>query len=164
MSKEQIAEIKNKFHSFLNQSERSTVAISQNHLNLLIEQADRGAIHSKKIDELHVFLQNNVDILANEKWGHHVIGAAIHVIKKQAERANELDGFMNKADESLVKSGKQIMKLTDEKAELEYQNKRYREAIENALAEGEFEDVHDQLERVVSTLNEALEGDPHESI
>jgi len=41
MSKEQIEEIKNKFHSFLNQSERSTIAISQNHLNLLIEQAER---------------------------------------------------------------------------------------------------------------------------
>src|SRR5690625_971358 len=40
---------------------------------------------------------------------------------------------------------------------LRKENRRYREAIEEALTEGEYEDVHDQLERIVNTLVEALE-------
>lgn len=76
--------------------------------------------NSKKHANLNVFLQ---DRDTTSTLGMHVIDAVM-------KYAQELEVFMNKADESLVKSGKQIMKLTDEKAELEYQNKRYREALE----------------------------------
>src|SRR5690625_3381379 len=42
------------------------------------------------------------------------------------------------------------------------QNKRYREAMEQCLTEGDFECIHEQLERIVTTLSEALEGESDE--
>jgi len=98
----------------------------------LVEQVDE---NSKKHAILNVFLQERDPASTLET---HVIDAAIKYIQ-------ELEGFMDKADESLVKSGRQIIKLTDEKAELDYQNKRYREAIKKAIGYFEDECLRDAL-------------------
>lgn len=37
---------------------------------------------------------------------------------------------------------------------------RYKQALEEILAEGEFEDVHAQLERITTIASEALKGEP----
>lgn len=75
--------------------------------------------------------------------------------KEQSERVQELE-------ESIKGHIKVKGVLSNKLHESRKENKRYLEVIENALTEGEFEDVHDQLERIVNTLNKALEGDPHD--
>ena len=52
---------------------------------------------------------------------------------------------------------KVIDELEKENNDLRKQNKRYREAIESCLTESEFEDMYEQLERIIRTLSKALE-------
>src|SRR5690625_5033411 len=72
--------------------------------------------------------------------------------KEQAERVQELEKLIEKADEHAVRNGKEIMKLTDERNRIDFQNKRYRELL-NKVA---YEDI--DFQQTVNIVRKELEG------
>src|SRR5690625_4304972 len=74
--------------------------------------------------------------------------------------------LINEHGDFLIEQAKQIEKWNDynnkvivTNVKLKSQNKRYRKAMEQCLTEGDFECIHEQLERIVTTLSEALEDE-----
>src|SRR5690625_3943939 len=76
----------------------------------------------------------------------------IEYAKEQAERVQELEKLIEKADEHAVRNGKEIMKLTDERNRIDFQNKRYRELL-NKVA---YEDI--DFQQTVNIVRKELEG------
>lgn len=86
---------------------------------------------------------------------------------QQAEKAQELEEVVNKAENHLLRNGKEIMKLTNDIAELKYRNQRYKEALEfyadennhgDSIEDFEYEPpiYHDNGEKA----RQALKGEP----
>lgn len=79
----------------------------------------------------------------------------------------QLGEILGKAEAHLLRNGKEIMKLTNEKAELQYQNQRYNEAMTTAIGEaecimyqGKSKDVDVEYARNIKRyLTDALEGE-----
>lgn len=172
MKKERLEEMKERYNNplklanipFGHKDKPPFKFVLEEDLEWLIEQAEMREIHSKKLDELHVFLQNNVDILANEKWGHHVIDAAMHAIEKQAERIQYLENTLDQDARQEVLEGlyeennnlKAIKAGNEELIKmLEGQNDRYREVIEKAISHFN----QDEHQEGMSVLKNVLRGE-----
>src|SRR5690625_2413606 len=76
----------------------------------------------------------------------------VRVIKNKAERVKEMKKLIEKADEHAVRNGKEIMKLTDERNRIDFQNKRYRELL-NKVA---YEDI--DFQQTVNIVRKELEA------
>lgn len=81
---------------------------------------------------------------------------------EQAELVKDLENKVKTLEEKnneLTGVGGMWMSARNKLEISEQQNKRYREAIEEALIEDDFEDAHNQLERIVNTLNQSMESE-----
>ena len=156
MSKEQLEEIKE-------QVEYLQGDFLRDDLVWLIEQAELEQNHSRKIDQLHMFLQKNVETKA-EHFGKHVIDVAMEIIKELTEQVQELENLINThAPHGRNYTNEQYVGLLQ-------QNKRYRNLLESLSKtrnipakimkeqpDKKIIDANDILQYILRKINDELE-------
>ncbi|WP_077317598.1 hypothetical protein [Virgibacillus proomii] len=70
-----------------------------------------------------------------------------------------LEEIVDVAEAYLLRNGKEIMELTNEKAELQYQNQRYKQAIEKAMKALDWGDPSNAIEKAKLILAVASKGE-----
>ena len=167
MSKERLEEVKENWNNV-------DWVLDKSDIIWPVEQAELEQNHSRKIDQLDMFLQKNVETKA-EHFGKHVIDVTMEIIKELTEQVQELEKLCEQLigeewmnDEGLYES--EMMKL-------DKQNKRYRNLLESLSKtrnipakimkeqpDKKIIDANDILQYILRKINDELERESNERI